>query len=177
MSFSLVALWSSAGNLSLTLKKVKIFNLWFTKGHQMIRLSHEVTWPKQYKILHGFFLALSVLGERGCVQGSIQVVIHGRDINPKNRFNNRSVQSSPVQFRSKKFIEYIFNFHLLVLFTSFWCSVSTLSFVSGGMNTKSTEASSSSTSRRGNFGDPKSSFTYRGQKASQNEKVHRKFWQ
>lgn len=49
---------------------------------------------------------------------------------------------------------------LLVLFTSFWCSVRTLSLTSGGIKTKSMEASSSKTSRRGGFGDPKSSFVW-----------------
>lgn len=47
---------------------------------------------------------------------------------------------------------------LFVLFTSFWCSVKTLSFVSGGMKTKSMEASSSKISLRGGLGEPKSSF-------------------
>lgn len=50
---------------------------------------------------------------------------------------------------------------LLVLFTSFWCSVRTLSFASGGMNTKSMDASSSKTSLRGGLGEPKSSFVWR----------------
>lgn len=47
--------------------------------------------------------------------------------------------------------------NLLVLFTSFWCSVRTRSFVSGGMNTKSTEASSSRAPLAGGLGEPKSS--------------------
>lgn len=40
LSFSMSALWSSAGNLSLSLIKVNNFNLCFTKGHQINKLSH-----------------------------------------------------------------------------------------------------------------------------------------
>lgn len=50
---------------------------------------------------------------------------------------------------------------LLVLFTSFWCSVRTRSFASGGMKTKSMEASSSKTPLQGGLGEPKSSFVCR----------------
>lgn len=57
---------------------------------------------------------------------------------------------------------------LLVLFTSFWCSVKTRSFVSGGIKTKSMEASSSRTSLRGGLGDPKSSFVC-GAKRNENQ--------
>lgn len=109
--------------------------------------------------LRRVFLALCVLSENCCIQRSIQVVVHCRDVDPVQK--KKKVSSDHYYGTEKN--EFFPNrpdnkSDLLVLFTSFWCSVRTRSFVSGGIKTKSMEASSSKISLRAGFGEPKSSF-------------------
>lgn len=111
------------------------------------------------------FLALSVLSEDRCVQRSVQVVVHGRDVHPaigkhQHHTSRRHTDHSFFITEDKS--------DLLVLLTSFWCSVKTRSLVSGGMKTKSMEASSSRISLRGGLGEPKSSFVC-GAKHNENQ--------
>lgn len=113
---------------------------------------------QQVNLQQRVLLALCVLTEGGRVQRSVQVVVHGRNVNPES--NKASLNSGACR-GLQSFYNKDTSSDLLVRFTSFWCSVRTRSFVSGGMKTKSTEASSSKNFLIGGLGEPKSSFVYR----------------
>lgn len=114
------------------------------------------------QILLCVFLALCVLSENCCIQRSVQVVVHCRDVDPvqkKKKSHSDHYYGAKKKKKKKFFLNRPDNkSDLLVLFTSFWCSVRTRSFVSGGIKTKSIEASSSKISLRAGFGEPNSSF-------------------